>query len=144
PAGPTDPGGIQALAISGVPAGQVMVGAIYSLQPQVRHASGEVTYSVDNLPEWAEFDAATGRLVGVPLAKHVGTTRDIVIAAQDAMRRVELAPFEITVLARPSIIDLPSTPVVEETRPGRVVLTWEVPTLTEAGALLSTLQGYRV
>lgn len=140
---PTTPGVALPLSISAAPAGQVMVGAIYSLQPQVMHASGAVSYSIDNLPEWADFNTDTGRLVGVPSARDVGATQDIIITVQDARQRVSLARFQIIVVPRPDQMAPPLTPV-DDDRPGHVVLTWEVPTLAVDGALLANLEGYRV
>lgn len=120
-----------------------MVGAIYSLQPQVSHAEGELQFNIDNAPEWADFDVATGRLVGVPLSRHVGTTQDIVITVMEDGRQASLPPFAITVSPRPSV-ELPPEPEAPELVPGRVVLSWQIPTLTEHEALLADLEGYRV
>lgn len=132
------------LTISAAPAAQVMAGNVYTLQPQVSHTTGTLTYTITNRPDWAQFDAATGRLVGVPAARHAGITEGIVISVSDGQRRASLQPFAITVTARPELIVVPSTPSVVDDTPGRVTLTWQVPTLTEHDTLLADLQGYRV
>src|SRR5690606_26733256 len=58
PAAPATPAPRADLQIAAIPAEQVLVGAIYSLQPQVSHAQGEVKFSIANAPDWAEFDVA--------------------------------------------------------------------------------------
>jgi hypothetical protein len=122
--------------ISGKPATQANVGASYDLTPSAQDADGDtLAFSIENRPNWAAFSTATGKLSGTPGADSVGTTPDIVISVSDGANRVTLPAFSITVVAANSRGPVPAD---------AVVLSWDVPTETESGALLGDLTGYRI
>ena len=87
-------------SIQGVPQTDAMAGAAYSFQPSATDPDGDsVTFVIENLPAWAAFDAATGRLSGTPSLNDVGVSKNIVIAATDNKSRTELPAFQISVRA---------------------------------------------
>jgi hypothetical protein len=104
------------LAISGNPTTQVVAGSSYSFQPTTNAASGAtLTFSVQNLPGWAQFNASTGALSGI--ASQSGTFANIAISVSDGIQTSALAAFSITVTAPtgndpPSISGNPPTGVV--------------------------------
>lgn len=60
----------------------------------------ELTYSIDNLPAWASFDAETNTLTGTPPQ---GTNTDITIMATDASGETVEQTFSIRSNARPEL-----------------------------------------
>lgn len=84
------------LTISGTPAASVTVGSGYSFQPTTGAPPGTVlTFSAQNLPDWASFDASTGQLAGTPT--QTGSFPGIVIAVTDGVQSRALPAFAITV-----------------------------------------------
>src|SRR5690606_8587191 len=77
-------GGSGAPTIDGRPGTSVVVGQTYTFQPKASDPDGdELTFAVANLPQWAEFDPATGRISGTPGPEDVATYRDITISVTD-------------------------------------------------------------
>jgi hypothetical protein len=114
--------------IAGTPTSTIRVGETFSFKPSAGDVDGdELTFSVQNLPIWASFDAATGTMSGVPDA--VGSHSGIVVSVSDGTASRALAPFTLSV-----------TPVVARS----ASLSWARPTKTVDGATLSNLAGYRV
>jgi|GEM_PF-4940024 len=81
-------------SISGTPATGVTVGNVYNFTPTTTDAS---SFSVSNMPPWANFNTSTGALTGTPASTNVGTSNNIVISAIDSTGTVSLAAFSITV-----------------------------------------------
>jgi Putative Ig domain len=136
PSGVSAPsGGNNSPTISGSPAGEARVGANYSVTPQAQDSDGDaLAFSIQNKPDWALFNTATGELSGSPRAQHVGVNSDVTISVSDGRVSVALAPFSITVSAGTSVpVDGAS-----------VALSWDVPTTTVDGAAVSDLAGYRI
>jgi hypothetical protein len=136
PSGVSAPSGANnAPTISGSPGAEAQVGANYSVTPQAQDADGDtLAFSIQNKPDWADFNTATGQLTGSPGAQHVGVNRDVTISVSDGRASVALAPFAITVSAGTSVpVDGAS-----------VALSWDVPTTTVGGGALSDLSGYRI
>src|SRR5690606_30802880 len=80
------PGQNFAPTISGEPPRQVAANTSYSFTPTAQDADGdELTFSVENAPEWASFDPVEGELAGMPTDAHVGTHEVIVIAVSDGV-----------------------------------------------------------
>ena len=117
--------------ISGSPTTAVTVGTGYSFTPTATDPDGDtLTFGIANLPAWASFDTATGRLSGTPAAQHVGTTTGIVITVDDGRQgTASLAAFSVTVQA---------------VAVGSATLTWMPPTTNTDGSPLNNLAGYKV
>ena len=102
--------------IGGTADASVAAGAAYSFTPVASDPDGTpLTFTVQNRPLWASFDAATGKLYGVP--PNAGTFNGIEIAASDGEATVSLPAFNIVVTAppinRPPIISGPALISVE-------------------------------
>ena len=101
--------GNQAPVIYGVPASSVEAGSAYSFQPNASDPEGSpLKFSVANLPGWATFDTATGRLSG---SAQAGTYSGITISTSDGQLTASLAPFSISVTAvnrTPTIVGAPA------------------------------------
>ncbi|HEY0682710.1 MAG TPA: putative Ig domain-containing protein [Steroidobacter sp.] len=122
--------------ISGSPVTQASVGANYSMAPQATDADGDtLAFTIQNKPEWAQFNTATGQLSGTPSAQT--TTDNIVITVSDGKASASLTAFSISVGAAGT------TPTQAASGPG-VSLSWDVPTRTESGETLQNLAGYRI
>ncbi|HET7756980.1 MAG TPA: putative Ig domain-containing protein [Steroidobacteraceae bacterium] len=82
--------------ISGTPATSIVAGQSYSFTPSASDADGDtLTFTVQNLPPWASFNASTGQLSGT--AAQTGTFPNIVISVSDGLQSSALAAFTITV-----------------------------------------------
>ena len=122
--------GNSAPTISGWPDTAVMTGDTYSFTPSASDANGDaLTFSVDNLPRWARFDASTGRLSGQPVLGDEGTYARITISVSDGSTSVSLPTFSIE---------------VTQTALGSMTLSWMPPTLNEDGSPLTDLAGYHL
>lgn len=116
--------------ISGTPDSITAAGNSYEFTPQGFDPDGQtVVYSVANLPPWAEFDEASGRLSGTPTAKDIGVFPGILIEVSDSELDASLPVFSIT---------------VQEPQIGAVTLSWTPPTRNEDGTPLRNLAGYRI
>lgn len=86
--------------IWGDPAVSVMAGTQYLYLPEADDQDGDVLeFSIENQPAWASFDAASGRLDGVPADSNVGEYDNIVISVTDQSSVVSLPSFSIVVEA---------------------------------------------
>jgi len=86
--------------IIGRPANSVTVDQQYRFLPSASDPDGdELVFSIANSPDWASFDATTGRLRGTPVEGDAGVYDNIVIAASDGELSASLAPFTVTVQA---------------------------------------------
>lgn len=122
--------------ISGSPATKVEAGSSYSFTPTASDADGDtLTFSVQNLPSWATFSIATGRISGRPGTEHVGTYSNIRISVSDGTATATLPAFSIEVTAPPA----PPTPVT-----GSALVSWTPPTENTDGSPLNNLAGYRI
>ncbi len=102
------------LTISGNPPTQVVAGKGYSFQPTTNAPSGtKLTFSIQNLPSWATFSAASGLLSGTPASGQTGTYPNIVISVSNGTQSSALGAFSITVTkaAGPTISGTPRTSV---------------------------------
>jgi len=116
--------------IAGAPTTSVLHGADYSFAPSATDADGNaLTFSIANLPPWAEFDASTGRLTGTPTPANVGAYNDVTISVSDGSATASLAAFDIHVVG---------------TATGSTTLSWTPPTQNTDGSPLSDLAGYKV
>ena len=116
--------------ISGTPATSVAAGTAYSFTPTTTDPSGNtLTFSIENLPSWAAFNAQTGTLSGIPGAGDVGNDAGIIISVSDGTSSASLAPFSISVTQPAS---------------GNATLTWSAPTQNTNGTPLTNLAGFHI
>ena len=127
---PPASGGNSAPRITGAPTTTVLQGTVYLFAPSATDADGNsLTFSVANLPAWATFNSATGRLSGTPTAGDVRTYSNITISVSDGSATASLPAFSIQVVALAT---------------GSVTLSWTPPTSNTDGSPLNDLAGYRV
>lgn len=127
---PPASGGNSAPRITGAPTTTVLQGTAYAFAPSATDADGNsLTFSVANLPAWATFNPATGRLSGTPTAGDVRTYSNITISVSDGSATASLPAFSIQVVAVAT---------------GSATLSWTPPTSNTDGSPLNDLAGYRV
>lgn len=84
--------------IGGTPAPSVVAGTAYTFTPSASDADGDaLTFSVQNKPSWASFNAANGRLAGTPGDGDAGGYSGIVITVSDGRAATSLDPFSVVV-----------------------------------------------
>lgn len=126
------PTGNSAPTIQGQPSGSVQAGQAYTFTPSANDANGDtLTFSVTNKPDWADFNASTGRLSGTPTAADVATYSNISISVSDGQASAALSAFAIAV-----------TDAAAGT--GTATLSWTPPTENSDGTALTDLTGYQV
>ena len=85
--------------ITGTPNTTVNEDSSYSFIPTGEDIDGdELSFSIENQPNWATFNTATGELSGIPDNDSVGITENIIISATDGLETVELDPFSLEVV----------------------------------------------
>ena len=115
--------------ISGNPQSAVMMGSSYSFTPTASDPDGDnLTFSVQNLPGWANFDNSSGTLAGKPTLANVGVYADIQITVSDGSLSSSLPRYSVNVV---------------QTALGSVTLSWTPPTQNEDGSALVNLAGYK-
>jgi hypothetical protein len=120
----------QAPTITGKAPLAVTAGKAYSFQPSASDADKDsLTFSVDSLPTWAMFDAATGRISGTPTAAHVGSHENIVVKVSDGKETTALPEFSVTVSAAGT---------------GSATISWQAPDQNIDGSALMNLTGYKI
>ena len=126
----SDPSGNNAPVISGTPAAAVSVGNAYSFTPSADDPDGDsLTFQIENRPQWASFDPATGRMSGSVTLGDVGMYSDIQISVNDGNLSDSLQTFNVEVVQMAS---------------GSVMLSWSAPSENTDGTLLTDLDGYRI
>ncbi|MES9969443.1 MAG: putative Ig domain-containing protein [Candidatus Thiodiazotropha sp.] len=126
--------GNQAPEITGNPANSVDAGGSYSFTPNASDGDDDtLTFTVANLPAWAQFNSQTGRLSGSPTTDDVGNYNNIVITVSDGTDETSLNAFAISVNSNTS------TAVT-----GSFSLRWTAPTTRTDGSVLNLadIQGY--
>lgn len=117
-------------SISGQPFAEVVTGEAYEFRPSSSDPDGDpLTFTVQNKPAWASFDATSGRLAGTPVAGHEGDYADIVIRVSDGMASASLPVFGIRVVQAGN---------------GSATLSWIPPTTRSDGSPLVNLAGFNV
>ena len=116
-------------SISGTPAGSIYVGESYHFLPTAsdQDSDNQLTFEVENLPAWADFNTETGSISGTPGASDVGLYEDIIVTLSDGTTEVSLPPFIILVDEVP-------------------LLTWRLPTTRTDGSALDAgeIGGYLI
>ncbi|MEO0425138.1 MAG: putative Ig domain-containing protein, partial [Pseudomonadota bacterium] len=89
--------------ITGIPPAQVFATEQYIFQPTASDPDGDaLTFSATNPPPWADFDTATGALVGTPEEADQGAYTGILITVSDGELVDSIGPFSVTVEAPPN------------------------------------------
>jgi len=115
--------------ISGSPAQSVSVGAAYEFRPTATGVNNaKLSFSIENQPGWAKFDATTGTLSGTPAEANVGIYAQVSITVSDGVRSASLAPFSVNVTQRVAI----------------ATLSWTAPVLNTNGTTATDLAGYHI
>ena len=118
--------------ISGTPSTSVQAGGSYSFTPTASDpGASTLSFSIQNMPSWASFSIATGKLSGTPTSSNVGTFSGIVISVSNGTAKAALASFSITVTAAP-------------TTNGTATLSWTPPAQNTNGTAISNLAGYNI
>jgi hypothetical protein len=118
----------RAPTISGDPQYVAVMSDRYSFAPGSSDADGDpLTFSIRNKPAWAAFDAATGRLEGIPQFGDAGTYDSIVISVSDGQATASLPAFSIE---------------VSQDALGSVTLEWAPPQTNTDGSYAGDLAGY--
>jgi hypothetical protein len=116
--------------ISGTPPTSIRSGEAYSFQPNASDPDGDaLTFSIQNRPSWANFNASTGRLSGTPGAGDVGQFSNVRITVSDGRAQASLGAFTIA---------------VNQIAMGSVTLSWLPPTTNADGTTITDLAGYRI
>lgn len=110
----------EAPVISGNPLVAIVAGSEYLFTPESSDADNDtLEFSVENLPSWAVFDAATGSISGTPQDGNIGIFSNIIIRVTDGQDSVALSAFNIEVLSAneaPSLTGIPASSVFQGER----------------------------
>jgi len=122
--------GNAAPTISGTPSLIINVGQSYSFTPTASDPDGDnLTFSIQNMPPWAQFNTASGALSGTPQAGDAGSYANISISVSDGNLGNTLPEFTIT---------------VNQVSLGSVTLNWTPPTQNTDGSVLTDLAGFKI
>jgi hypothetical protein len=116
--------------ISGNPPSAVMMDSNYSFTPTATDPDGDtLTFNVSNLPSWANFDSANGRVSGQPSLADIGIFSQIQISVSDGELSASIPDYSITVSQGGTL---------------SMTLSWSPPTQNTDGSPLTDLAGYRI
>lgn len=88
--------------ISGTPSTAITAYNLYSFTPTVLNIENDqLTFSIENLPSWADFSVTTGQVSGTPANSAAGDYQDIVISVSDGDLSMSLDAFSIAVSPNP-------------------------------------------
>ncbi|MBV2121793.1 MAG: putative Ig domain-containing protein [Candidatus Thiodiazotropha sp. (ex Ctena orbiculata)] len=122
--------------ISGTPDQSVVVGDGYVFTPTASDADNDsLSFSISNLPSWANFNSSNGTLSGTPAEADEGSYSNIVISVSDGTDTASLSPLTLVVEASDT------TPTT-----GSISLNWVAPSSRTDGSSLdlSEISGYRL
>lgn len=85
--------------LSGEPEETINIGETYRFIPAVSDAdkTDELSFSIENAPEWADFNTATGEFGGIPAAEDKGLTEGIIIRVTDSDGAGDTIVFDLRV-----------------------------------------------
>ncbi|MEL0583376.1 MAG: putative Ig domain-containing protein [Candidatus Thiodiazotropha sp. (ex. Lucinoma kazani)] len=124
----------QVPVIGGNPASAVDAGDAYRFSPTATDGDTDtLSFSVSNLPNWADFNTQNGTVSGSPTDQDVGNYNNIQITVSDGTDSATLTAFAISV-----------NPVVVAQTTGSMSLRWTAPTTRTDGSSLSLadIKGY--
>lgn len=116
--------------ISGTPPDEARIGMQYSYSPNASDPDGDtLTFSITNMPSWADFNTGTGRLVGTPAAGDEGNYSSIRITVSDGSASASTPQFAVA---------------VQQVSMGSATLSWTAPTQNTDGTALTDLAAYKI
>lgn len=116
--------------ISGQPPQEVVVGNNYAFTPTASDPEGaQLTFSIQNKPAWASFEASSGTLAGLASPGTEGTYENIQISVSDGSTSASIDQFAIE---------------VTQIALGSTILSWTPPTENEDGGVLTDLDSYKI
>jgi VCBS repeat-containing protein len=138
------------LVISGDPATSVGQDVAYSFTPDVSDEDdldpNQLSFVIENKPNWASFDEKTGQLSGTPTQQDLGEYKDIIIkVSQDGGKNfVSLDAFTLSVDNRNDAPSIAATSPSKSPRTAAVAPWWamsrpKTPTLATSSAIASLL-----
>lgn len=84
------------------PTSVVTINSAFMFSPIATYENNEnLSFTIENKPEWAEFDTNTGALWGAPSLSDIDRTDNIVISVTDGINTVALDPITISVTQGP-------------------------------------------
>ena len=126
------PSGNHAPTIAGAPITSVTSGQAYSFVPTAADTDHDrLQFAISSKPSWATFDAATGKLSGVPTSANAGSYEEIEISVSDGNVVTKLPQFAI-------VVNLAAATARS------VHVTWQAPLINSDGSTLTDLKGYRI
>ncbi len=97
--------------ISGNPPATVAAGNAYNFTPDATDPDDDLlTFSISGSPDWATFEASSGRLSGTPAISDAGTYANIRISVSDGIATATLPAFSIDVSAGNSTPTISGSP----------------------------------
>lgn len=89
----------QAPVISGTPNTATKAGNEFNFTPSASDGDNDVlTFTIENQPNWADFDSETGQLSGIPQINDMGNYSNVMISVSDGQAIAELPTFDINVI----------------------------------------------
>ena len=130
--------------LSGTPPLRAFIGTHYTFEPTLwTFDAGAVRYEVINLPQWASFDPATGRISGWLAPADEGFTSPITILAVSEYGysaalptfAISVEPFANAAAGQVALLDL------QESNHRWARVSWELPTTNTDDSPLTDLAG---
>lgn len=117
-------------SISGNPSSSATIGQTYLFTPTASDLDGDkLTFDIANRPDWANFNATTGRLTGTPMQGDSAFYDNIVISVRDGELMASLPAFSIN---------------VSQIATSSVTLNWIPPTQNDDNSPLMDLYAYKI
>lgn len=112
--------------IDGMPLTEIIADQEYIFIPSAVDIDGDnLTFSVENLPDWLSFDSQTGELKGTASNSNASTYNNITISVSDGGEKVSLQPFTLKVSY--SILEAPheySHKITPQDNSQKIELEW--------------------
>ncbi len=98
--------------LTGNPATTVEEDSPYYFEPTASDVDigDHLVFSIENKPDWINFDSTNGSLSGLPINDNVGIYRDIAIHVTDGQEVVALPSFDLTVINTNDPAQISGTP----------------------------------
>jgi hypothetical protein len=120
--------------ISGTPATSLPAGSVYTFTPTAADPEGQpITFNATNVPAWATFNPANGRLSGTPTEADVGMSGMITIEVSDSKSITQLPSFRIQVTTTATTPPPANTAPTIAGTPGTTATVGQTYTFTPVG-----------